>query len=31
MARWMTDNMGKDMPRFEDMDDVNKRMKESAN
>lgn len=30
MARWMMENMGKDTPRFEDMDDVNKRMKEDS-
>jgi hypothetical protein len=30
MARWMMDNMGKGTPKFQDMDDVNKRMKEDA-
>jgi hypothetical protein len=30
MARWMMENMGKDTPKFEDMDDVNKRMKEDS-
>lgn len=29
MARWMIDNMGKGAPKFEDADDVNRRMKES--
>jgi outer membrane protein assembly factor BamD (BamD/ComL family) len=30
MARWMIENMGKDTPKFEDMDEVNKRMKEDS-
>jgi outer membrane protein assembly factor BamD (BamD/ComL family) len=30
MARWMLENMGKDTPKFEDIDDVNRRMKDDS-
>jgi outer membrane protein assembly factor BamD (BamD/ComL family) len=30
MARWMMDNMGDGTPKFEDMSDVNKKMKEDS-
>ncbi len=30
MGRWMMENMGKDTPKFEDMEDINQRMKDDS-